>query len=186
MTIIEREPRSLPEALLQGAADTIENLVPQHDRILSPAECERTAVEITSRGFWEGIELTPTESQTRAYAHLYEDERMEIWVLSWLPLHSTGFHDHGESNVGFCVAQGTIAEQQMRFSTPPRAATLVAGDSRSAGSDYIHCLEWESGSPALSVHVYSPSLTVVGQYRYDETGILRRETQSGRDELTRD
>ena len=119
-------------------------------------------------------------------ALLYEDERMEMWLLSWLPHHSTGFHDHGESSVGFCVAQGTLTEQYLRFADPPRAETLVVGDSRAAGSDYIHCLEWETGEPALSVHVYSPPLAVVGQYRYDDHGILHRHSQPGRDELTRD
>ena len=111
---------------------------------------------------------------------------MEMWLLSWLPHHSTGFHDHGESNVGFCVTQGTLVEQQLRFAGPPCELRLEAGATRAAGSDYIHCLEWESGSPALSVHVYSPPLTVVGQYRSDDDGVLRRETQAGRDELTKD
>ena len=111
---------------------------------------------------------------------------MEMWLLSWLPHHSTGFHDHGESSVGFCVAQGTLVEQQLRFAEAPAATTLAVGDSRAAGSDYIHCLEWETGTPALSVHVYSPPLAVVGQYRYDESGTLRRATQPGRDELTKD
>jgi hypothetical protein len=185
MAIIEREPRVPADRLLPSAADTIESLVPDHDRVLLPAECERIAVEIAGRGLWEGVELTPTESHTRAYALLYEDERMEMWLLSWRPHHSTGFHDHGESNVGFCVAQGTIVEQQLRFAWPPSESRLEAGATRSAGSDYIHCLEWESGSPALSVPVYSPPLPVVGQYRYDD-GVLRRETQAGRDELTKD
>lgn len=186
MAIIEREPRIVPEALLKDAAETIESLVPQHDLFLSAAECERIAVEIASRGLWRGVELTPTPSHTRAYALLYEDERMEMWLLSWLPHHSTGFHDHGESNVGFCVAQGTLVEQQLRFAEPPRELKLEVGDTRAAGSDYIHCLEWEAGSPALSVHVYSPPLTLVGQYRYDDEGVLRREAQPGRDELTKD
>jgi cysteine dioxygenase type I len=161
-------------------------LVPAHDSVLSPVECEALAVEVTRRGLFTGVELTPTESQTRAYALLHADERMELWLLSWLPLHSTGFHDHGESNVGFCVAQGTLVEQRLRFAKAPHAATLEPGASRAAGADYIHCLEWKAGAPALSVHVYSPALTVVGQYRYDDHGVLRRETQSGRDELTKD
>ena len=130
-----------------------------------PPSASSSPSEIAGRGLWEGVELTPTESHTRAYALLYEDERIEMWLLSWLPRHSTGFHDHGESNVGFCVAQGTLVEQQLRFAEPPHERTLVVGDARAAGSDYIHCLEWESGSPALSVHVYSPPLAVVGQYR---------------------
>ena len=107
-------------------------------------------------------------------------------MLSWLPQHSTGFHDHGESNVGFCVVQGAIVEQQLRFAEPPHELTIAVGGTRSAGSDYIHCLEWESGAPAVSVHVYSPRLTVVGQYRYNDEGILRRDVQSALEELTKD
>jgi hypothetical protein len=164
----------------------IAGFVPAHDRVLIPTECEALATDIVREGLWGGVELTPTESHTRAYALLYEDERMEMWLLSWLPNHSTGFHDHGESNVGFCVAQGTLVEQQLRFAEAPAAATMAVGDSRAAGSDYIHCLEWETGTPALSVHVYSPPLAVVGQYRYDESGTLRRVSQAGRDELTKD
>jgi predicted metal-dependent enzyme (double-stranded beta helix superfamily) len=171
---------------LQLVEGGLAGLVPAHDRVLSPDECEMLAVEVTRRGLWTGVELTPTESQTRAYALLHADERMELWLLSWLPLHSTGFHDHGESNVGFCVAQGTLAEQRLRFADVPQGSTLAVGDSRAAGADYIHCLEWQTGSPALSVHVYSPPLSVVGQYRYDTSGLLRREVQSGRDELTKD
>ena len=62
----------------------------------------------------------------------------------------------------------------------------MAGESRNAGSDYIHCLEWSAGAPALSVHVYSPPLAVVGQYRVDDDGVLHRQSQAGRDELTKD
>jgi hypothetical protein len=168
------------------SAESFAALAQQHDDLLSPTECANLAREITARGLWQGVELTPTESHTRAYSLLYDDERIEMWLLSWLPHHSTGFHDHGESNVGFCVAQGTLTEQHLRFAEPPRIETLVAGDTRAAGSDYIHCLEWETGAPALSVHVYSPPLSVVGQYRVDGDGVLHRQTQPGRDELTKD
>lgn len=171
---------------LQLVEGGIAGFLPAHGRILTPAECEALAKEIVREGAWTGVELTPTESQTRAFALLYEDEQTEMWLLSWLPCHSTGFHDHGASNVGFCVAQGTLVEQQLRFAEPPQQTTLAVGDSRAAGSDYIHSLEWETGAPALSVHVYSPPLAVVGQYRYAENGTLRRATQPGRDELTKD
>lgn len=156
-------------------------------RTLSPAECEAIAREVTARREeWEDVELTPTESGTRAFALLREDEHLEVWLLSWLPGHSTGYHDHGTSNVGFCVAQGALVEQQLRFAEPPSELVLGPGDARAAASDYIHCLEWREGEPALSVHVYSPPLSVVGQYRIADGGVLRREIQSGRDELTRD
>lgn len=185
MATIERHARQARRpADLTGAG--VAALVPPNDDLLSPAACESLAREITARDLWQGVSLTPTESGARAYALLYEDARMEVWLLSWLPRHSTGFHDHGESSVGFCIAQGALLEQHLRLAGPPRGETLECGDSRCAGSEYIHCLEWESGEPAVSVHVYSPPLRVVGQYREGTNGALLRETQSGRDELTKD
>jgi hypothetical protein len=36
----------------------------------------------------------------------------------------------------------------------------------------------------VTIHVYSPRLDWVGQYRVDEDGVVRREVQPGRNELT--
>ena len=36
----------------------------------------------------------------------------------------------------------------------------------------------------MTIHVYSPRLDWVGQYRVDDEGIVRREVQPGRRELT--
>ena len=36
----------------------------------------------------------------------------------------------------------------------------------------------------MTVHVYSPRLDWVGQYRIDEDSVVRREIQPGRNELT--
>ena len=156
-------------------------------RLLEPAECEATARAIAEApALWSDVVLTPTESGTRSYALLHETEDVEVWLLAWRPGHTTGYHDHGTSNVGFCVVSGSIAERQLRFAEPSTEAFLAAGDARSAPSDYIHCLEWHAGDPALSVHVYSPPLAQVGQYRVGEAGVLRREVQAGRDELTLD
>jgi len=41
----------------------------------------------------------------------------------------------------------------------------------------------ESGEPAVTIHVYSPRLDWVGQYRLDEDSVLRREPSPGRNEL---
>jgi hypothetical protein len=166
---------------------TLPDLLPAHDRTLTPAECERVARRIAgTRSLWQDVELTKTEKQTRSYAPLHEDERVEVWLLGWLPGHTTGYHDHGDSSVGFCVAQGTLVEHQLRMAEQPLERRLGPGDARSAGCDYIHCLEWEVGEPALSVHVYSPPLGAVGQYRVGDDGVLRRVIQPGRHELTRD
>ena len=41
---------------------------------------------------------------------------------------------------------------------------------------------WE-GEPAVTIHVYSPRLDWVGQYRVDDDGLVRREPSPGRNEL---
>jgi hypothetical protein len=166
---------------------SVRALVPVADRRLSADECVGLARAVAAAPqLWGAVELTPTETGTRAYALLHEDEHVEVWLLAWQPSHTTGFHDHGGSSVGFCVAQGRLVEEQLRLLEPPSQLELGQGDSRAAGSDYIHSLEWRAGDPALSVHVYSPPLAVVGQYRVGPDGVLHRETQPGRDELTRD
>ena len=36
----------------------------------------------------------------------------------------------------------------------------------------------------MTIHVYSPRLDWVGQYRLDERGVVQREVRPGRNELT--
>ena len=55
--------------------------------------------------------------------------------------------------------------------------------SRNGNPSYIHRVQHWAGAPAVTVHVYSPRLDWVGQYRIDDDGIVRREVQPGRNEL---
>jgi len=109
MAIIEREPRIPAEALLQGAADTIGSLVPDHDRILTPAECERIAVEIAGRGLWEGVELTPTGPHWKAWT-------------AWVAL-VAGF---GAAIAGALLLGVTAAAFGASLDDPPPAVNILA------------------------------------------------------------
>ena len=42
----------------------------------------------------------------------------------------------------------------------------------------------DQGLPAVTVHVYSPRLDWVGQYRLADDGVIQREVRPGRNELT--
>ena len=61
---------------------------------------------------------------------------------------------------------------------------LRPGDTRRGGPGYIHRVQHAVGEPAVTIHVYSPPLDEVGQYRLDENGVIRREAAPGRVELT--
>jgi hypothetical protein len=163
------------------ARSDLDDLVPR-EGILSPAELEEVARGIAARpALWEP--LVRVDAERRRYELVYEDERMDAWVLSWMPDQGTGFHDHYISSVGLCVAAGTVREDRLRYGGDDIRRTLSSGDARAGGPGYIHRVRHVSGEPAVTIHVYSPRLDWVGQYRIDGEGVLRREPSPGRNEL---
>jgi Cysteine dioxygenase type I len=161
---------------------SLDDLV-RHEGLLSTEELEDVAVGIAERpGLWEP--LVHADPQRRRYELVYEDDRMDAWILSWMPGQGTGFHDHYISGVGLCVARGCVREDLMVYGGAPETRDLRPGDSRQGGPGYIHRVTHGKGLPAVTVHVYSPRLDWVGQYRLGEDGVVRREVRPGRNELT--
>lgn len=154
-----------------------------HDGLLTTGELEQLAVDIFERGdIWEP--LVRTDAEQRRYELLYEDEQLDAWVLSWMPGQGTGFHDHYISGVGLCCAQGAVREDLLVYGGPDIELQLRPGDTRQGGPGYIHRVRHQAGEPAVTIHVYSPRLDWVGQYRLGESGLVRREVRPGRNELT--
>ena len=146
-------------------------------------ELERVAAEISARrDIWEP--LVRVDPDQRRYELVYEDDHVDAWVLSWMPGQGTGFHDHYISGVGLCCAQGGVREDLLVYGAPDVELHLRAGDTRRGGPGYIHRVRHEEGEPAVTIHVYSPRLDWVGQYRLGDNGLVRREVRPGRNELT--
>ena len=166
-----------------SAPASLEGLIP-HGGVLTPAELEQLACDIAERPeLWEP--LTHADPHRRRYELIHEDESLDAWVLSWMPGQGTGFHDHYISGVGVAVAAGCVREDLMVYGREHVALHLRPGDTRQGGPGYIHRVQHEDGEPAVTIHIYSPRLDWVGQYRLDEaTGIVRREVRPGRNELT--
>lgn len=171
------EVLSPPPALAAEAAA----LVPGEGN-LTLDQLQTLVREIASRPeLWEPLSVVDTER--RRYRLLYEDERIDVWVLSWSAGQGTGFHDHDLSGVGLAVAQGMVVERQMLLPTGATRLELSAGDCRQGDRGYIHSVAWGAGEPAVTIHAYSPPLIRVGQYRVDEAGVLKRCIENGRQEL---
>ena len=166
-----------------AALPSLAELVPR-DGILSPEELEGVAARMADRpDIWEP--LVRVDAERRRFELVYEDERMDAWVLSWMPGQGTGFHDHYVSSVGLACVQGGVREDWMRLGEPELEFQLRPGDTRRGGPGYIHRVQYADGEPAVTIHVYSPRLDEVGQYRVGEDGVVRREPGPGRVELTR-
>ncbi len=165
-----------------AALASLGNLVPGAG-LLSPDVLEEVACALAARTeLWEP--LAHRDPEQRRYELVYEDERMDAWILSWMPGQGTGFHDHYVSGVGLCVASGSVREDLMVYGGPPESRVLRAGDARRGGPGYIHRVTHDEGLPAVTVHVYSPRLDWVGQYRLEEHGVVQRVVRPGRRELT--
>ncbi|MEV6976705.1 cysteine dioxygenase family protein [Kitasatospora sp. NPDC093806] len=113
------------------------------------------------RDRWEP--LVRYDALTRWYARLETGPGYEVWLLSWLPGQSSGFHDHGDSSGVMTVVQGELVERSLTHAGEG-ARTLRPGGQRVFSSGYLHEVVNGSLEPAVSIHLYSPGLTEMNQY----------------------
>ena len=149
---------------------------------LSEQELAILVTRITERpDLWQP--LVVIDRDRRRYELLYDDDSVDIWVLSWMPGQKTGFHDHDRSSVALICAQGELDEGSLSLGLRAEPLRMTPGVVRTGPGGYIHSVSHVEGEPAVSIHAYSPPLTCVGQYRVDSLGRLRREPEHGRKEL---
>jgi predicted metal-dependent enzyme (double-stranded beta helix superfamily) len=155
------------------------------DGVLTEPALERLVRRIAARpDIWQP--LVVLDRERRRYELLYDDDQVDIWVLSWMPGQKTGFHDHDRSSVALMCVQGELDEGSLTIGADPTLTRMTAGAARSGPGGYIHSVSHQAGEPAVSIHAYSPPLTCVGQYRADTMGRVRREPEHGRKELADD
>lgn len=116
------------------------------------------------------LERVRLRADRRWYERLYHGPQYDVWLISWMPGQSTGFHDHGASAGAFFVTAGTLEEH--RPGEPSRV--LSAGDSCAFGPDYAHDVRNVSNAPAISIHAYSPPLTEMNQYDLEGERLIPR------------
>ncbi|MFD0347707.1 cysteine dioxygenase [Kitasatospora aburaviensis] len=103
------------------------------------------------------------DALTRWYARLETGPGYEVWLLSWLPGQSSGFHDHGASSGVMTVVQGELVERSLT-ATGEGVRTLRPGGQRVFSSGYLHEVVNGALEPAVSIHLYTPGLTEMNQY----------------------
>jgi predicted metal-dependent enzyme (double-stranded beta helix superfamily) len=107
----------------------------------------------------------------RWYTRLTVGEGWEAWLLTWLPGQHTDLHDHGGSSGAFTVLEGELEE--LTPAPPgadparPASRTLRSPAVRAFGPRHIHQVTGVGGTPAVSLHVYGPALTVMNRYELD-------------------
>ena len=124
------------------------------------------------------------DPEGRWYERIHMTDDFEVWLISWLPGQSTGFHDHGVSAGAFGVVWGALDESvaTRRGAVKPRPTRVTSGVVRSFGPHYVHDVQNSStGSVAVSVHAYSPPLSSMTRYKVTTGGLAVAGTEGAGD-----
>ena len=101
---------------------------------------------------------------------LHGDNEVDVWLITWLREQSTALHDHGGSAGAFTVVHGTLRE----YLPSGVEHELTAGTTRSFGAEYVHDVHNPHREAAISVHAYSPPLSLMSYYEFGVTGGLEQ------------
>lgn len=136
------------------------------DLFLSPVQLmdlTRFYADEVSSGAYPFIDFDPTE---RWHQRVYRDQRMDVWLISWLPTQSTELHDHGGAAGAFTVLSGQLREVVVTGDRV-REHDRRAGEAVGFGARYVHDVRNVFDAPAISVHAYSPPLKLMNFYDFE-------------------
>jgi hypothetical protein len=153
---------------------------------------DRTADDVLSGHYDHIVPPGGVPTDDRWFVRLHGDDEVDVWLISWVPGHRTELHDHGGSLGAVTLLSGSLDE--LRWDGEQlRCRRLGAGDQAAFPLGWVHDVVWAptgprasltslSGpqEPSLSVHAYSPPLTVMSYYEVTDQHRLRRK----RTELT--
>jgi hypothetical protein len=163
---------------------------------------DRTADDVLSGRYEHVVPPGGVPTDDRWFARLHGDDEVDVWLISWVPGHRTELHDHGGSLGALTLLSGSLDEFRWDGETL-RCRRLKAGDQAAFPLGWVHDVVWaptdprrsatspavtspsetqrpETQQPSLSVHAYSPPLTVMSYYEVTGQQRLRRK----RTELT--
>lgn len=135
----------------------------------------------TSRRFAEevraGRHRVHADPEHRWHVRLYADADVDVWLISWTTEQGTQLHDHGDSAGCFTVVEGRLTESTWSDGRP--AGVLVermreAGETVVFGTRYVHDVTNRDAGTAVSVHAYSPPLSLMHYYDVDGDRLVRR------------
>jgi hypothetical protein len=149
------------------------SVVPAPRGLLDGERLERFAASWAAAD-WQ---LPDAAEHERSYALIWADEHVNAWAIRWSADADTGFHDHDGSAAGIVVVEGAVVEERLSLDGPPIARRFRMPASA------IHRVRHGGGAAALTVHAYSPPLSVQGVYRVGNGGALERETVPYTEEL---
>ena len=139
---------------------------------LQPVTASQLALELAAdTARWQ--HLVRHDPEQRVFAPLDAGPGAGAWLICWMPGHDTGFHDHDHSAGAVTVVQGQVREERIGADWQVTGTTYGAGEVFPFVSGDIHRMLHVGAEPAVSIHVYSPKLHIMGAYAFGKGGMQR-------------
>jgi rhodanese-related sulfurtransferase len=140
---------------------------------------DRYADQVLSGRFDHLLPDNGLPTAERWFTRLHADDEVDVWLISWVPGHTTELHDHGGSLGALTVLTGALHEYRWSGDSLHRRR-LEAGDQAAFPLGWVHdvigapALAGPAAPQTLSVHAYSPPLSVMSYYEVTDQRRLRR------------
>ena len=149
---------------------------------LRRAELEHFVRELTQRReIWQPFVRHGADG--RMYERVWEDEKVNAWLICWSVGQDTGWHDHDDAAAAISVIEGQLREERLRLAGPPAEMVLGQGTTTFVPANAIHRVTHAGTVAAVSIHAYSPPLRRTGAYTLSADGELQRDAQPSEQEL---
>ena len=146
-------------------------------KAVTPDAASSLALELAADSH-QWAHLVRHDSKQRVFAPLDAGPYAGAWLICWMPGHDTGFHDHDHSSGAVTVVSGQVREERIGAGFHVTGHTYGPGEAFSFVAGDIHRMLHAGDEPAVSIHVYSPKLQVMGAYAFGESGMQRYELDS--------
>jgi mannose-6-phosphate isomerase-like protein (cupin superfamily) len=94
----------------------------------------------------------------RTFTRIHSAPDHDVWVIVWGPGSGIELHDHGGSAGAFAVARGALTDTDEAPDGTRTIRRVYVGEGRRIDPGVRHAVRNDGGTPAVSVHVYSPPL----------------------------
>lgn len=112
-----------------------------------------------------GLHAVDADAEERWHVRLHRDDQVDVWLISWTTDQATQLHDHGGSAGAFTVVSGELSETIWTPGAEQLAETpRTEGDTVVFGEHYVHDVRNIAEATAVSVHAYSPPLSLMNYY----------------------
>lgn len=97
----------------------------------------------------------------RPHQLVYDGETCNIWLIEWPSGTGLDWHHHGDSNCEIIVLEGILFEEvRFKYRTEHWSRFWYAGQKYQTEADVLHRVTNEQMKKAVTLHMYSPPLTV--------------------------